>query len=287
MPPRVRCVVIVLMLVAIVAIQQTMRRATLNSSRQKLVESSAHVVAARAKTLEPQERQADATPPDSTRTAFIAENLKESNTTTCGSYKCFYLNKHNESIGYLVTTFECPAKRIRKKKSQDWFEIHERGWKYAQQLQHDYGVKHFYLDPPETAFVTPKLHQILNQDKFRENSTVLVQKVATAPTSSLFMAVYPSKRKIFYQKLSEFIKNITDKKAFYKQFQKSIDGVRLLLEMEPCLAHDFQVYLDAFGYIHHLDLERCEDAVDINTSWAMNFLKTAKYRVINALGELD
>ena len=49
-----------------------------------------------------------------------------------------------------------------------------------------------------------------------------------------------------------------------QRFESSFDRLNLLLEAEPCLIDDFQVFLTADGRIVHLDTDRCFMAIEHN-----------------------
>lgn len=241
--------------------------------------------------------------------AFLPENIVMSgNTTTCGASKCFYKNKHDESIGYLVTPFLLPERKMLNGKTT-WYNIHVKAYVYAIQLQHDYGVKHFYLEPPIKVNVSPELYKTLNYKthtigfkppkkkygkRFKEGSSVLIQKVANAPKPNVFLGSMRGKRKIFERNVQQFIESISDKQEFYMNFLRRLDELKDLLKREPCLADDFQAILDEHGDMYHIDLERCfepqrenkdeDDKID-DTKNALEALESIKRTMEKALGK--
>lgn len=258
------------MLVALVLLQQNMRRSTLQMSRHLVEDVPAHVIVGQSIK---HQRHANATSSFPNTTEFLPENIKESR-RPCGASKCLFENKYDDSIGWLVTKFSLP-KRKRRTGKKSWREVHLKAWNYAMQLQQKYGAKHLYLEPPHNMTVSTQLNKILNHNlysanghkvnlkgRFREGSTVLVQKVAVAPKPSLFWGSWRVKLAPFKRKLPDLIAAIDDKDAFYANFQKGLEKLKDLVGKEPLLSNDFQAILDVQGNLHHIDLERIFDPMN-------------------------
>lgn len=205
-------------------------------------------------------------------TTFSADNLKSSKKVVCGAYKCFFSLKHDESMGYLVTP--ATTKRIVQQMGypDEWFYILTKSWEYAKYLEKEYNIQHFLLEAPTKAVVTPQLEARLNRNlrmlgrngnhgmkthkRYREGSTVYIQKVQTAPEPHLFLGGQERKRRHFSKHFGEFFESTDDKEAFCVQFAKSIQDTRELLQKEPKFAYDFQALVDTNGTLFHLDFER-------------------------------
>ena len=194
------------MLAAFVLMQLNVRRVALQTTRQLVQDASAHVVVAPVRHVQVDGQSKQDSINDSTN--FLPENLLESNKTICGDHKCFYLNKHNESIGYLVAPLV--TKRKEGMEGLSSFDIQDNAWEYALKLQRDYGVKHFYLDRPSIVTVSPQLYRMLNSNlnvigrnrpkhngRYKEGSQVIVQKVASAPQPNVFFGTYKAKYRDF------------------------------------------------------------------------------------------
>lgn len=269
------------MLVGMIALQQNARRSTLQMSRLLFEDTSAHVVP--IPEYQPRQQRTNATSSDVTD--FLPENLKESNVTRCGASKCFYENKHDHSIGYLVTPFSLP-KRKRQDGKKSWHEVHVKAWKYALKLEQEYGTRHLYLEPPHNVTVSPQLYKKLNRnisanghkpkkkERFRKGSTVLVQKVAIIPKTHIFLGAWPDKRRSFKRELPNFLESVSNKDKFYTNFRTSLRELKYVFRKEPTLAKDFQAFFDQRGTMYHADLERCFEPKNENTTEYENIRQT-------------
>ena len=101
---------------------------------------------------------------DTNDSVFGANNLDTSvKQVPCGQYKCFFRSKDNHDIGYLVA----PSQR-KKGTHFEWFETLLSGWNLSQQLQQQYNVNHFLLEPPRKEKVSSQLAKKLNKHLFNE-----------------------------------------------------------------------------------------------------------------------
>lgn len=193
-------------------------------------------------------------------------DLDSTQKASCGFIKCYFRSKSDTQIGYVVA----PMTR----QTAGRLKSLTNSWKFAEQLRQEHDVHHFLLAPPTTAVVNQKLFVGLNQNlwsersqkyqrfkRFRKGSTVVVQKVMAAPKQRILLGCAPPKLRIIRKQLDKFIrKSVKDKDSFARRFHESFSKIRELLRHEPCLIDDFQVFLDAKGNLHHLDIDRCFNA---------------------------
>lgn len=200
---------------------------------------------------------------------FGPDNLDSaSKHVPCGEYKCFFQSKGDQSVGFLV------APSIRKKNTNfQWFGTLQSGWKLSQELQNQYGIQHFLMEPPIKVKVSSKLAKRLNKhlysekksrlirgkksSRFPKGSTAFVQKVKTAPKRSLLLGCGGSKIDMFKRNMKNFVKDIKYQESFEQNFQHGLDTAKEMLQKEPCLTKDFQALVDDKGNFHHLDFDRC------------------------------
>lgn len=189
------------------------------------------------------------------RDAFLPRNLDSPKHVPCGQYKCFFHNKYNHDIGYLV------APSTRKKNTNfQWFETLESGWTLAEQLKKDFEIKHFLLAPPIKVKVSKDLDKKLNKRLFSEKtqrlirgksstrypkgSTVFVQECTTAPKKNVVLGCNGSKMPTFKKLFDGFTKGIRYTDSFRQNFKHGLNQTKLVLQSEPCLTKDFQVIVD-------------------------------------------
>lgn len=275
-----------LMLTALVVVQYNTRRATM-ASRELTVDSSPHAIALDSLQQHDNDGYDEHIQEDHYYdTLFSPSNIKQSTKTICGSFKCFYHDEFNASIGYLVTPLYS-----RPRQQQSWFEYLQNSYNHALTLQQLHNISHFLLEPPMKVKVTHELSYVLNynlysegrgmaitKERFKLNSTVVIQKVKMAPSSFILLGSSHSKRKLFMQSLEKFVSRIQDVDAFSLQFTASLQQTQQLFRSEPCLAYDFQVYLDTSGNFHHFDLDRCQqhrgkDATTLQTLASLDIIE--------------
>ena len=196
---------------------------------------------------------------------------------SCSSYRCYYQLKSNPQVGYLVARSPSSAPGILPKMATEanWFEAMVKSWHYAERLRRKYQITHFLLAPPTNMTISKDLASMLNQgmnhhgmnqdnegnmerrERYKEGSTVFLQKVATAPKSNLLIGIQTLKYEAFQNHFDEFLARIKDKKSFARHVSQSLADTRRLIRKEPCLALDFELLLDQKGNVYHLDFERC------------------------------
>jgi len=228
--------------------------------------------------------------------AFHPDNLDSVKYVPCGQYKCFFRAKSNDSIGYLVA----PSER-KKDTHYEWFSTLKSGWNLSQQLQEEYDIEHFLLEPPEKIKITKELDKRLNKHLFNEmkgrlirgknvkkysrGSTAFVQKVKTAPKNSIVIGCADSKMDAFKKNINNFVKNIKYTESFAQNFKQGLATAKNILEKEPCLVKDFQVFVDEKGHIFHLDFDRCFVPDDSGAKYEIS--KEETKACLQSLDEID
>jgi hypothetical protein len=56
---------------------------------------------------------------------------------------------------------------------------------------------------------------------------------------------------------SSLVQQDTDVGAFEKNVRQGIEQALGVIQAEPCLLTDFQILLDRYGHVYHLDFDRC------------------------------
>lgn len=199
--------------------------------------------------------------------SFNISDLDWTRRASCGAEKCFFHSKSDNQIGYLL------APSSEKRSSR--FQALDGAWELAERLRRVYGIQHFLLAPPTNITVTERLDFRLNRNLWSESSrkaisvstkhakrypkgsTIVVQKVERAPKQNIILGCKDSKLNIIDSTIDAFARHVKYKESFTLRFQQNLAEVRQLLLKEPCLIHDFQVFVDTRGRIYHLDFDRC------------------------------
>lgn len=193
-------------------------------------------------------------------------DLDPSKPALCGFIKCYFRSKSDSQVGYVVAPTS--------KKTKGRLKSLTAAWNLAEQLRREYNTTHFLLAPPANAHVTNELYSRLNSNlfnertqkvnkkltRFRKSSTVVVQKVRPAPKERIMIGCARPKLRVLNKQINKFITKVDDKASFARRFKESFTQVRKLLVHEPCLIIDFQIFVDTFGNIYHLDIDRCFNA---------------------------
>lgn len=201
---------------------------------------------------------------------FDVKDLDVTRRTTCGWEKCFFHSKSDKHVGYLLAP---TTKRTRRR-----FKAIEGAYKYAEYLKREYNITHFLLAPPTRIKVTKSLESRLNHNlwdehfrrsygkrykRFKSGQTIVAQTVQKAPKEMLLLGCKKSKLHAIQKNMDKFIVKIKDTESFAKRFKESFAETRQLLQKEPGLALDFQVWIDTSANIYHLDFDR---AFNTNTA---------------------
>lgn len=271
-------------LVALVVVRHNVHQTTLTTSNERhlLVESSAQVIAASGvpSSLPPQEEVVEIRQEEEQQYdlyAFLPENLRRLKRVQCGFYKCFFRLRHNDDMGYLVSS----EYALRKQLGKHWQP--NGAWYFAEYMHQKYGIHNTLMEPATNTTVTPELALALNRNlwvvghgkvkkkkRYKEGSTIILQKVQTVPKPNLLFAVLGKKLVTFYNEIESFISGmVQDKQEFGNKFLASMTKARTIVQQEPCFAYDFQVLLDVHGNFYHLDYERClqpSNRYDVNNT---------------------
>ena len=224
--------------------------------------------------------------------AFEWSNLDLTQRASCGMSKCFFSSSRGDgNEGYLVQH----SKSNQSKTHQKWL----RTWERAEEMtsRHN-GTRHFLLDSPLMPANPPvEVLERMNAMVFgpgrtnnhyfgktegynaarrsKPNQGFIVQRVRTAPTTSLICRCYFFSRKsakggeegrFKFDGLStsthKFRVAVSDEKAFMSTFKTELRRTKRLLadERYKSIFKDFQFLLDAQGRIYHIDLDRMEES---------------------------
>jgi hypothetical protein len=240
-----------------------------------------------ADALKVQEKQAPATTPIVSE-LFRWEFLDNSRSGVCGMNKCFFRAKTDRNVdvttktktGYLIAHYDKCDLNL--------------GWDIAQRLEKTYGIHHLYLSPPRAVSASSEALEFAkkirnkaeatffykvrakefsdrasktlpsdtnmtvtgNKDDDKAHSYFQIQKVKVAPTPSLEWGDNWKRQKKCAKDFESFATSITDREAFSNRLLEQIASLAILLREEPWLLSDFQVLIDQFGTIIHIDLDR-------------------------------
>jgi len=187
----------------------------------------------------------------------------------CGVNKCFYFDKVYPNIGYLVT-----SKRL------DKFSLttEMNAYKLAQRLESEHQIRHFLDGPPEVTKVP--MHMVdplnssinvvgighmtnINKSRFKSNMDVIVQRNHVGPVPHVLIGCTGRKREYTIPMFDDFFDSVvTDHQSFANQLYTELESTITLLMKEPILFTDFQVMVDTYGQVYHLDFDRTHKDID-------------------------
>jgi len=164
------------------------------------------------------------------------------------------------------------------------------GWKISQYLVSRFGIKHFLLEAPQkvnittTALSDPNLYDReddqKNNQKFRPGFATNIQKTKIAPNGSRELRLHHTEEEIFSRLDGILImaaatsmmsmndnfnvdEDYDDSSVISFQLSIFLETLSVevattldLLQCEPLMALDFQVFVDIRGNIFHLDFDR-------------------------------
>jgi hypothetical protein len=188
----------------------------------------------------------------------VWDDLDLSYDVTCGGCKCFVRSVSDKKIGYLI------ARDIRI------FDDMMKAMQLAKELEHTYGAKHFYIEPPFSASMPAETMAQLNtvaqqplkklgqRHDFFSLPSVIVQKMKTAKTSSLFFACFHPNCRITSANLPSFLSLVVetgDKEEFEINIAKERKILRSMLQDVPGFGADIQALVSTKGEFFYIDLD--------------------------------
>ena len=193
---------------------------------------------------------------NSNGTRFLQQNLDLNTNSPCGLHKCFYrLQPPHSDIGYLVTNVS------------DSKEDFIQQWETTKFLEHNYGIRHFLLEPPTTINITQDFATALGNRTFRVNSPfhrvqntfgtfILYQKSKVAPALHMLFGCGPDREQTSNIGLQYLLDGMNPAQSylFAQQVQSEIQRSLTLFRQVPWLARDFQVIIDEHGNFFHIDV---------------------------------
>lgn len=181
----------------------------------------------------------------------------------CGAFKCFVASEKNPSqVGYLVTI---DRRGLYRFNSEPYF-ISQAMWQsfqMAQALQREYGIRHFYLEPPRLLSNVSQTDakRLGKLGLFRTGSELVLQKVRPISEPMLELSCGGDriqKRKKSWDELQSWIEQgfVSDTAKFFQTLQRELDVVNVILLRYPILQDDFQILFNNRGEIFQIDLDR-------------------------------
>ena len=183
---------------------------------------------------------------------------------SCGIQKCFFKSISDPNVGYLV------GRQKKTEASKTSWDRVKRGWKMAKDLEEEFGIKHFLLEPPRLCVncnsreVAERLR--LPKATQARKSHLVVQKVRPSPKARFFsLRLYSLKNRKdamkwiqSYQKcLPRCNKKPNTTAAYFQQLETEFDICDKIVRKYPRYANDFQVLVDVqTGNIYHIDFDR-------------------------------
>lgn len=192
----------------------------------------------------------------------------------CGSDKCLFQSSFNsqhdneqQQVGYIVS------------KDSKHDSTLDDGWKISQYLVSKFGIKHFQLEAPQKVNISMNTTSaFLNYYlSVREDDVRTIQKVQIAQNGSQELRLHHSEEEIF-SRLDEVVSAMSTNNSrsnnsinedstsinissplllsFLEILSIEVETTFDLLQCEPLLALDFQVFVDIRGNMFHLDFDR-------------------------------
>ena len=202
---------------------------------------------------------------------FSLEGIDFDAPAPCGRHKCFFQLKSDDSVGYLAAEVEARSVDNNEEESaSSYSQVMNIGYQLAKYLEGEYAIKHFLLAPPHEIMISQPLAEKLNinlyhpgtgerkkkwADRFLNESSLVVQKVAVAPSPSAFIRNHPNTQKWIYDGFDDFLTSVQHKTRFVKQFRKELNEAAKLIAKEPFYAKDFQALVDTSGRLYHIDFD--------------------------------
>ena len=184
----------------------------------------------------------------------------------CGQSKCFVNVQNDPTIGYIVMV----------RKASHIFRKSLEAYQRAMDMHDKHGIQHLYLEPPHIVDqLLPCIRsQLVNHQRLvtpnanippvnfsvpnSGDTSIIIQKCRRAPQTHLFMGIQGDKEDHTRAMLEPFIRtHVTNATRFVNQLEQERTRTITMLHDKPCLIGDFQVLLDRYGNMFHLDFDRC------------------------------
>ena len=198
------------------------------------------------------------------------------NVARCGAFKCFFQSK-DKKTGWLLANDRDPGEKGLRFKdmppllSSTW----QAGWELAKKLEDQYNIRHFMMEPPviiDDSGADPhkKSHLMKRIEKKADSlvsfsEPILAQKIRVAPSDAIelktFNGHFKSKDKKNHHddmfKLRSLLEKVPKNKlaSFTRHFSSDIDVIFDILKDYPLFAEDFQIMVDPFGRVYHIDFD--------------------------------
>ena len=190
-------------------------------------------------------------------------------------------NSDTDNIAYLVSI---------KPIHGDGLQRLQQAYEMAQTLEKEYPqIKHFLLGPPKRLYNLTKEwsdtlssnvigqqktvqkwldsppHNDTNKHRYGQrylpNDNINIQKIQIAPTPHLIIGCEGGKFLETMRDVKQLVANsVIDKVNFIRRFEENINIVKEMVKKGgkySCLVWDFQLVLDSYGNLYHIDLDRC------------------------------
>jgi len=194
-------------------------------------------------------------------------DLNQTKKAMCGKQKCFFLDKLDPNIGYLIKTGE----KIRNITGS--LIVQNKAFDQAQRLKVEYKIIHFldgpsFIDKVPTSRIGDRMNSMINivgvgktrnEPRYFKNTNVLVQRNRVGPIPHALIGCNKKKKQHSIRNINKLINNSikpSDRMRFYEHFHDELNSTAKLLQKEPLLVNDFQVMIDTNGRVYHLDFER-------------------------------
>jgi hypothetical protein len=181
----------------------------------------------------------------------------------CGGCKCYLQLKETPTDGYLVKHDNPKCKNLMDRMT--------KAYELAKELENNFQIKHPLVEPPQlldpntappclseqltnsSNFVSVKAHADRKKISvtFNTSKPILYMKNRAIPTPHFLVKSLKLKDPVVFVK--NHVHNTT---IFLKNFEEDENRIAPMLDYEPKLYFDFQVVLDSYGGIHHLDFDR-------------------------------
>lgn len=165
----------------------------------------------------------------------------------CGYRKCFFLSKKDNDFGYLTSTLRF--------KSDD-----RKAFELAKHMEAEDGIKQPYLDPPQIVALPKSVALILGSHMYENEPEISVYKLRTIKNQAVMVGCEGIRGKStlpLEKRIPVFIKQAANPTDFYFNLRKSILQTEETMKKNPCLHKDFQIMVDRYGDVYHLDFDRC------------------------------